>query len=46
MKSDEQRILLIETYRDMIFRIAYSYTKCPEDAGDVTQEVLLRLLQR
>lgn len=46
MKSDEQRILLIEPYRDMIFRIAYSYIKCPEDADDVTQEVLLRLLQR
>ena len=32
-----------ETYMDMIYRVAYSWTKNSDDANDVTQDVLLQL---
>ena len=33
----------IEMYHGTIFRIAYSYVKCREDAEDIAQEAFLRL---
>lgn len=34
---------LVQTYKDTVFRLAYSYTKNHFDAEDVTQNVLLQL---
>ncbi len=34
---------IVETYGDMVFRVAFSALKRREDAEDVTQEVLLKL---
>lgn len=34
---------LAEKYMDMIYRVAYSWTKNPDDANDVTQDVLIQL---
>lgn len=33
----------IEKYHTTVFRAAYSYVKCREDAEDITQETFLRL---
>ena len=41
MLTDEHFAFLAEKYMDMIFRLAFSYTKNAADADDVTQEVLL-----
>lgn len=41
----EEFKLLAEDYRDMIFRIAFSFLKSQADAEDVTQEVLLHLYE-
>ncbi len=37
---------LLDTYQDMVYRIALNYTKNPTDAQDISQEVFLRLFQR
>jgi RNA polymerase sigma-70 factor (ECF subfamily) len=43
MKSNENFPLLVQRYKDTVFRLAYSYTKNRFDADDVTQDVLLQL---
>lgn len=43
MVSNENFLRLVQLYKDMIFRLAYSYTKNHYDADDVTQNVLLQL---
>lgn len=43
MVSNENFPRLVQQYKDMIFRLAYSYTKNHFDADDVTQNVLLQL---
>ena len=39
----EQFESLVEKYMDMIYRVAYSWTKNSDDANDVTQDVLIQL---
>ncbi len=36
---------IINTYGDMVYRLALSYTKNPDDAEDVFQDVFLKLVQ-
>ena len=43
MKNEKEFTTLAETYMDMIYRIALHVVQRPEDAEDVTQNVLLRL---
>lgn len=39
----EQFESLVEKYMDMIYRVAYSWTKNSDDANDVTRDVLIQL---
>lgn len=41
--SKEKFESLAKTYMDMIYRVAYSWTKNSDDANDVTQDVLIQL---
>lgn len=41
--SKEKFESLAEKYMDMIYRVAYSWTKNSNDANDVTQDVLIQL---
>lgn len=41
--SKEEFAALAENYMDIIYRVAYSWTKNSHDANDVTQEVLMQL---
>ena len=41
--SKEEFAILAEKYMDTIYRVAYSWTKNPDDANDVTQDVLIQL---
>lgn len=41
--SKEQFESLAEKYMDMIYRVAYSWTKNSDDANDVTQDVFMQL---
>lgn len=41
--TDEDFRLAVEQYGDMVFRLAYSYTRSRADAEDVMQETLLKL---
>ena len=43
MVTNENFPRLVAQYKDMIFRLAYSYTRNHYDADDVTQNVLLQL---
>lgn len=43
MRTDREFTTLAETYMDMIYRIALNTVRCPADAEDVMQNVLLRL---
>lgn len=43
MISKENFPSVVHRYKDMIFRLAYSYTKNHFDADDITQSVLLQL---
>ena len=43
MQNEKEFTALAETYMDMIYRIALHVVRHPEDAEDVTQNVLLRL---
>ena len=43
MVSNENFPRLVHLYKDMIFRLAYSYTKNHFDADDITQNVLVQL---
>ena len=44
MVCNERAEYLVETYADMILRLSYSYLKNREDARDICQNVLLKLL--
>lgn len=37
--------LAVERYRDMVFRVAFTYLRDPADADDVTQDVFVKLLR-
>lgn len=41
--SNEEFATFAEKYMDTIYRVAYSWTKNPDDANDVTQDVLIQL---
>ena len=41
--SKEEFVIFAEKYMDTIYRVAYSWTKNPDDANDVTQDVLIQL---
>ena len=41
--SKEEFAVFAGKYMDMIYRVAYSWTKNSHDANDVTQEVLIQL---
>lgn len=41
--SKEEFTAFAEKYMDMIYRLAYSWTKNSHDANDVTQDVLIQL---
>ncbi len=41
--SKEEFAAFAERYMDTIYRVAYSWTKNPDDANDVTQDVLIQL---
>lgn len=41
--SKEKFAVFAEKYMDTIYRVAYSWTKNPDDANDVTQDVLIQL---
>lgn len=41
--TDAEFRLAVEQYGDMVFRLAYSYTRSRTDAEDVMQETLLKL---
>lgn len=41
--TKEEFTACAEAYMDMIYRVAYSWTKNSDDANDVTQDVLLQL---
>lgn len=41
--TDAEFRLAVEQYGDMVFRLAYSYTRSRADAEDVMQETLLKL---
>ena len=43
MRNDRDFTALAEQYMDMVYRIALNAVRCPADAEDVTQNVLLRL---
>ena len=43
--DQETFTLLADRYMDMVFRLARSWLRSPQDADDVTQEVFLRLLR-
>lgn len=43
--SKEEFAVFAEKYMDMIYRVAYSWTKDSNDANDVTQDVLIQLFK-
>lgn len=45
MLTNEQIAALSEKYIDTVYRVALGYTKNPEDAEDITQNVFLSLLR-
>jgi len=45
MFTNEQYTSLVHKYIDTVFRVALGYTKNPEDAQDITQDVFLALLR-
>lgn len=44
MKAAELKDTM-DRYRDLVYRIAYTYLRNPADADDVTQDVFVRLMQ-
>lgn len=46
MREKRRAERLVNTYADLILRVAYTYLGSRTDAEDVCQEVLLRLLRR
>ena len=45
MFSNEAFARTAERYMDTIYRVAYGWLKNPDDANDVTQDVLIELLR-
>ena len=43
MLTEEQFAYLAKKYMDMVFRLAFHYTKSRSESDDITQEVLLKL---
>lgn len=43
MLTNENFSRVARQYMDTVFRVAFSYMKCREDADDITQNVLLKL---
>lgn len=43
MLSNEAFAQIAEKYMDTVFRVAYGWLKNPDDANDVTQDVLVEL---
>ena len=43
MLTEEQFSYLAKKYMDMVFRLAFHYTKSRSESDDITQEVLLKL---
>lgn len=43
MLNDEQFSRLAKLYMDMVFRLAFNYTKSRSEADDITQDVLIKL---
>lgn len=43
MFTEEQFTRLAKLYMDMVFRLAFNYTKSRSEADDITQDVLLKL---
>ena len=37
---------IMEQYGAMVYRLAYSHTRCPADADDIYQEVFIRYFQK
>lgn len=46
IKTEEEYEAVVDTYSDMIFRIAYQNLFSVEDAQDVVQDVFLKLLKQ
>ncbi len=46
MHTEESLERVVETYSDMVYRLAYAQTRSRQDADDVYQEVFLRYLRR
>lgn len=44
--SEEEFLALFARYRPMVYALALSYTRSPQDAEDVCQTTFLRLLER
>ena len=44
--TEAEFLPLFDRYRPMVYGLALSYTRCPQDAEDVCQEVFLTLLER
>lgn len=42
MLNDEQFTRLAKLYMDMVFRLAFNYTKSRSEADDITQDVLIK----
>jgi len=42
---DDKILEVFECYKDMVFRLALSYTKCIADAEDISQTVFIRLFE-
>lgn len=43
MLTEEQFAYLAKKYMDMVFRLAFHYTKSRSESDDITQEVLIKL---
>ena len=44
--TQEQFLTIFDQYRPMVYALALSYTRSPQDAEDVCQTAFLRLLER
>lgn len=44
--SEEEFLALYDKYRKMVYALALSYTRSPQDAEDICQTAFLRLLER
>ena len=43
--TQEQFLAIFDQYRPMVYALALSYTRSPQDAEDVCQTAFLRLLE-